>query len=111
MHYVMLETGEGGERLKACQPELNWSKGSFYILPLSKFLLFFYAGGVASTKCTRFEWIDSDDQEHDGSLEHDHHAHGGLVKVQHRAAVAMREDLEGRGLDGRATDRLPRPRA
>ena len=59
MHYVMLETGESGERLKACQPELNWSKGSFYILPLSEFLLFLYAGCIASAECTRFEWMES----------------------------------------------------
>ena len=59
MHLILLEAGECGERLKACQPELNWSRGTFCTLPLSEFLLFLYAGSIASAESTRHEWVES----------------------------------------------------
>ena len=62
MHFILLEAGECCEKLKACQPELNWSKGTFNSLPLSEFLLCSSTpeASIASAKSTQHvEWVES----------------------------------------------------
>ena len=60
LHFILLDAGECGEKLRACLPELNWSKGTTFCgLPLSEFLVLLCAGSITSAESTQNQWLES----------------------------------------------------